>query len=214
MNKFGILFVMVSGVLFMTILVIRPYEHNYNIDEEDGIKNIISKIEYLVGDNPVYDISITSQPEQKDMDFLTLYVIDTKSGTHKEIKFNRSGAFFNSSDTKELSWRGGSSYKSFEISSLSNSMVLIDSCKKLIPEGYRYRHTEYISTNDNQITSMKIAVAPQNENDIQKNKYVRLETYSKESFSGGRRRAKSKTTMHEYYTMKFNIDKDGRITQH
>lgn len=214
MKRSKILLTVIAGVLFMVILITRPYERNYNIDEENGMKNIMSKIEDLAGGNQIYNISIESQPEQKDMDFLTLYVIDSEGGTHRQISFNRSGAFFNSDKTKELNSRKGGSYKSFDISNLSNSMVLIDSCKKLIPEGYTYRHTEYISTNDSRITSVKIAVAPQYENNIQKNKYVRLETYSKESFSGGIRRAKSRTTQHKYYVMKFNIDRDGRIIQH
>lgn len=213
MKKSTIFFVFALGALFMSILIVRPYESNYNIDEEDGMKNIIAKIKELAGNDSVYGIKIDTQYEERDMDFLTLHTDNSENKIRTQISFNRSGAFSNSVERKESNSSGYAKVKSFDVSDLSKSLVLIEECKKLIPESYKYRHTEYISVSDGRIETIKIAVAPQNHNNIQRNKHVYVETYKRKSYSGGRRRTKSKTVTHKYYIMEFNIDKDQKISQ-
>jgi hypothetical protein len=212
MKKWTGLFVFILGGLFAYAMIARPYERNYIIDEEAGMKNIMSKIEDLAGDNSVYAITIASEKEQSDMDFLTLFVADTEKETNQKIKFNRSGAFHNSVDKEELSYSSrGKNW--VDISKLSNILNFIDECKKSIPEGYKYRHTEYISVENGRM-SIRIAVAPENKNNRLKSKYVYRETYTKIQYSGGRRGRTSSRSVHcEYYVMKFNIDEDGTVSQ-
>jgi|GEM_PF-2844498 len=210
MKKSRLIFIPVLGAIFMLVLITRPYEREYDIDQPYGMRNIMSKIEDLADGNPVYKISISSQPEQGDMDFLTISVIDAKKESHREIKFNRSGAFFNSTDSKILNIKG--KRDAFEISDLfTKGLGLIEDCKILVPEDYKYRHTEYISVNNGRIASIRIAVAPLNDNDIKKNKYVHLKTYNKESYTGGRR-PKKKSDTFKYYIMEFSVDKSGKVS--
>lgn len=201
----------VLGVLFILvpiILITRPYEYNYNIDEEEGMNNIVSKIKELSEENLLYEIEIKTRPEQKDMDFLNLSVIDIPNGMKSEIMYNRSGAFFPSVKRKESDT---SITKGIDISILSNCLGYIEDCKKLIPEDYQYRHTEYILINPLGIY-IRFAVAQEDKNNIKKNESVYTKTYKKQSLSGAGRRARQITAVYKYYMIDFKIDKNGKIS--
>jgi len=199
-----------AGALIMIILITRPYEPNYNLDEEKGIENVIDKIKELAENDSVYEFYIETQCEQRDMDFLTLCMENPESKMRTQIFLNRGGAFSNSVDREETDGKNYAKLKYYDVSNLSESLALIEDCKKLVPKSYNFRHTEYIAVQSGRISIIKIAVAPQDENNIEKNTYVHLKTYSKDSYSG--RRAKKNTKTYSYYVMEFTIDEDGKIS--
>lgn len=198
-----------SGPLIMIILITRPYEPNYNLDEEKGIENVIDKIKELAENDSVYEFYIETQCEQRDMDFLTLCVENPESKIHTQISLNRSGAFSNSVDRKETDGRNYAKLKYYDVSNLSESFALTEDCKKLIPDSYKYRHTEYICVKRGRIASIKIAVAPRDENNIEKDQHVHMKMYKKERYSG--KGGKKNSITYTYYVMEFEVDKDGKI---
>ncbi len=212
MKKWTGVFVLILGILLFTYAMIaRPYERNYTIDEEAGMKNIVAKINDLTADGFVYKLTISSQREQGDMDFLTLFVVDTKKETHQKIKFNRSGAFLNSVDREELDY-SSKEESPINVLNLFNVLNIIDECKERIPDGYKYRHTEYVSVNNNRM-DIRIAVTPEGKDKVLKNKCIHQETYIKTEYSAGRRgQTRTRTVQRKYYIMKFNVDKNGKVS--
>lgn len=209
MKKSTIFLISTLWILFMIIIITRPYELNYNLDEEKGMNNIIAKIKDLAENDSIFEIHIETRCEQRDMDFLTLYVENPENRIHTQIFLNRSGAFTNSVNREETDGRNYAKLKYYDISNLSQNLTLIDDCKKLIPKSYQFRHTEYIAVRRGGIAIIKIAVTPQDENNIEKSSYVHLKTHKK---TVRRRRGSDTTQTFQYYVMEFAIDENRKIS--
>lgn len=213
MKKRTILLTAVSGILFMVVLITRPYEKNYNIDEEAGMKNIVAKVKELAENDSIYKIEISTQYEQRDMDYLTVYTDKPDKKIWTTISFNRSGAFANSVKREEKSSEGYVKAKHFNVSNLPRYLTLIEECKKLIPESYIYRHTDCIIVDKGRIYSIKIIVDPKDETKATKTKHVYSEKYRIDTYSSGRGgRGRTNTEIRKYYMMEFEFDEKGQIS--
>lgn len=200
----------VAFLVYVAILLFRPFDPNYKIDDTSGIKNIISQIEELTPVDSIYKVAIRTQNEEPEMTYLDVSVNNGKNnGTASVIAYNRFAILSDDQiKTKDVPMKKLST-KYCNVSTLSEVPALIDQCKKLIPAGYLYRHTEAVEMTNSKISIIKLAIKPENDKDIKKSPFVYTVTYKKRVASG---RRKTTVVDKKYYRINFVIDEDGTIS--
>lgn len=200
--------VLVLPTIITLGIVERPFERNYYIDDPEGLGRIIARAQELAGQDSIFDLDIQTGYERRDMDYLILSTVNLQSGVRRKIQLDRTHFWRDYIDTTFIYGKDTMSY--FDVRRLTDVLPLIEKCRKLIPHGYSYKHTERVTVYKGRIDHIRIAVRFDDEGNAEPSKFVGIQKYQK-VFKSRRGRGTS-TSNYEYPVMEFVFgEEDGDI---
>lgn len=211
-------------LLLLSIVLFTSCSKNMKVDDTEGLANIDKEIKSLIGENSkIIDLALSSSVTSSKLIKMTLKAYDPENKQVIHIKYNLSDDKlekdiddYPSSRTNKksdtLNKSVSEEYPVPDNPALTDFLTYIEECKSMIPEGYEYSHTSYISFGSGTVTCMDVILNISDKEKAKRHSFIKKKyyTYYKTTYGRRGRITGKRAIKEEYYTMRFLI-RDNKV---